>query len=129
MEEALKIRAAILKQTRKAHTAQKPSDQFSEDTRRFILAAVGGPLTSEAIAKKAQISTKSIPPLIRGLTIWARRHGFDLNEAIERIQKYVKGKPISTYRLTEKGAEIFESFLDESSDGSKSSESHKTAKS
>jgi hypothetical protein len=122
VEEALKLRAALLRQeSRKQATRsnQKPSDPdyFSDDTKAFLDAVSLGPLTSDQIAEEAKISTKSIPPLIRGLHSWANRHGFAFDDILIRTQTYVKGKPVSTYELTEKGCIAILPFMKIRKDG------------
>ena len=126
LEEALQIRKAILKEASKEGAeGQKPSERLSKDTANFILALADGPLTSEEAAKAANISTKAIPPLIRGLGIWSKRHGINLSDAIIRTQKWIDRKPVSTYQLTEYGAEQFEPYLIEKSSDGAPTESHK----
>jgi len=138
VEEALKLRAALLRQAARKQVAssrQKPSDPdyLSDDTKAFLDAVSIGPLTSEQIAEEAKISKKSIPPLIRGLHSWANRHGFTLDDILVRTQTYVKGKPISTYNLTEKGCITILPFMkrkrdERPSNGAKPSENPKVEK-
>jgi hypothetical protein len=109
VEEAMKVRAAFLKESRKQagpDRALSEQDNFSEDTKRFLYAiAGGGSYTSEDIAEGAKISTRSIPPIIRGLNSWAKRRGLKLDELLIRTQTSVKGKPVSTYEMTDEFCE------------------------
>jgi hypothetical protein len=111
VEEAMKVRAAFLKEARKQGAPDRNisnNDEFSEDTKRFLyVLAAGGSYSSDEIAEEAKISKKSIPPLIRGLNSWANRRGLNLDDLLVRTQKSVKGKPVSTYRLTEEACERF----------------------
>jgi hypothetical protein len=136
VEEALKLRAALLRQEfRKQATrsSQKPSDPdyLSDDTKAFLGLICLGPFTSDQISEGTKISKTSIPPLIRGLHSWANRHGFNLDDLLVRTQTYVKGKPISLYELTDEGRLQFLPFLKEveqTPDGSKPSENPKVEK-
>jgi len=109
VEEAMKVRAAFLKEARKQGAPDRNTsndDEFSEDTKRFLYAlSLGNCHTSDEIAKEAKISKKSIPPLIRGLNNWANRRGLNLDDLLVRTQKSVKGRPVSTYAMTEEFAE------------------------
>jgi hypothetical protein len=109
VEEAMKVRAAFLKEARRQGTSDRnisDDDEFSEDTKRFLFVlSLGGCHTSDEIANEAKISKKSIPPLIRGLNNWANRRGLNLDDLLVRTQKSVKGKPVSTYEMTDEFAE------------------------
>jgi len=111
VEDALKLRAALLRQ--EARRQSPDSDELPINTQRFLVVVAANPLgvTSEEISKVAGIPTKSVPPLIRGLGYWATRHGVKLNQLLLRKQSFEKGKPISTYALTVEGRRKFQKVL------------------
>jgi hypothetical protein len=113
VEEALKLRRALLRENRKQAAPDRKvpdPDNLSEDTKQFLYAVVR-PATSDEIAETVKIKKKSLPPLIRGLNVWAEHRGLNLDELLTRTQKSVKGKPVSTYELTERGCAQFAPFL------------------
>src|ERR1700683_1443402 len=114
-EEALELQALILrrkarKQVAPDHGSPK-SEELSDDTVRFLYALATGPVTSDEIAQEANISIKSIPPIVRGLNNWASNRGLKLNDLLIRTQKSVKGKLVSTYTMTDKFAEILSPII------------------
>ncbi|MGD0671192.1 MAG: hypothetical protein ABSB13_03890 [Candidatus Binatus sp.] len=114
VEDALKLRTALLRQ--EARRQLPDPDDLPLNAQKFLFVIEANPsgLTSEEISKKTDIPTKSVPPLIRGLGYWATRHGFKLDKLLVRKQSFEKGKPISTYTLTVEGRRKFQKFLKQS---------------
>jgi hypothetical protein len=111
VEDALKLRAALLRQ--EARRPLLDSDDLPANAQKFLyhVGVSDTGFTSEEISKATGIPIKSIPPLIRGLGYFAKRHGLKLDRLLLRKQTFEKGKPISTYILTEDGCRKFRPFL------------------
>ncbi len=71
-----------------------------------ILKEAENGLTSQEIGTRLEIGMQSIPPLILGLRRRARAQGKDLDDYLIREKSHDKGKPISTYKLTEEGKKL-----------------------
>jgi len=112
VDDALKLQDAILRR-REARRQLPESDDLPANAKKFLIEVGANPsgLTSEEISKRTGIPTKSVPPLIRGLTYWATRNGFALDKLLTRKQSFDKGRPISTYTLTAEGRRKFQKFL------------------
>ena len=118
LADALLVREAIrgrrVDQQRKVRTQPNGSEGMilSAATMRFLAALVRTPagLTSDEVARAAEIRTGNIPPIVRELNSWARREGVVLAELIDRERGFERGRPISTYRLSERGVATFSSL-------------------
>lgn len=86
----------------------KPTDLFSNGGKLMLEALKESPegVTSERLAEKLGVSTKSLPPMILGLRRKAAAMGLDFDELVIRDKGYDKGKPISKYKLTEEGRKL-----------------------
>lgn len=117
LKEALKVRDAILgrkprdrRATRATVTDESDDQVLSPATKAFLRALVKNPagLTSRQAAEKAGLQIGSLPPIVRGLNAFARSHDLVLGKLLVRDRKFHKGRPVSTYRLSAEGCELFQ---------------------
>jgi len=114
LADALSVRDAIRGRRVDQRRVQSESNGssgviLSSATSQFLAALMRAPagLTSDEVARAAEIRTGNIPPIIRELNSWARKEGITLTDLMHRERGFERGRPISTYRLSEQGLALF----------------------
>lgn len=68
-----------------------------------VLAAVSDPLETAQIALAMNISTRSLPPIIKAAKRTLAEYGDSFDRYVVRETRFRKAKPFSLYRLTSEG--------------------------
>lgn len=99
---------------------------LSSATSQFLAALVRAPggLTSDEVAQAAEIRTGNIPPIIRELNSWARKEGITLTDLMHRERGFDRGRPISTYRLSDQGLALFSNLTGVNQDAAVEKQEH-----
>ena len=66
-------------------------------------------MTSAKLAGRLGLDTNTLPAIIMGLRTRARHAGLNFNNLVKRETSFVKGRPLSTYQITEEGIKALQS--------------------
>ena len=131
LADALSVRDAIRGRRVDQRRVQSESNGssgviLSSATSQFLAALMRAPagLTSDEVARAAEIRTGNIPPIIRELNSWARKEGITLTDLMHRERGFERGRPISTYRLSEQGLALFSNLTGVNQDAAVEKQEH-----
>jgi hypothetical protein len=120
LAEAIAAQTAVTgKKPAKLHTARRAdNDTLNGNAKQFLRALIAAPkttLSTEQAAKALNFGPKSLPPVIRSLNNWCRKHRVTLDAMVKRDTAYEDRRVISVYRLTDEGRQFFQEKIAKSS--------------
>ena len=104
IDELRKLQGQRERKPRTQHrAAAKP--ELGEMANRFLrlMLTTDQGMNTEQVATTLGISSKSIPPILRGLAKWSRAKKRDIDGLLTRKTAYVNRRPVTIYNLTDEG--------------------------
>lgn len=103
-----------LSRLRAPRSASRPSSprkskaiafDFADSAKLFIAALMrsASGMNTDQVAAAINIKPRSIPPVLRSIARWAQRKKMSIEDIIDRKAEYVDRKPVTHYRLTDRG--------------------------
>lgn len=87
----------------------KSTTDLTDTTKQFLLVLNKAPngLNTAQIAKKLDLDSRSIPPLMRSISRWCRDNGQQRDKLMNSTAIYVNRRPVTLYALTDEGRTVF----------------------